>query len=34
MRQTMPHVNKMLECPKDEGYKEEKKKQQRKKVKE
>jgi hypothetical protein len=26
MRQTMPHVNKMLERPKDEGYKEEKKK--------
>jgi hypothetical protein len=25
MRQTMPHVNKILECPKDKGYKKEKK---------
>ncbi len=33
MRQTMPHVYKMLEHPKDIGYKIFKKKQQKKKVK-
>ncbi len=31
----MPHVNKMLECPKDKGYKENKtKKKKKKKVRE